>query len=1034
MTKSFAVRTRVTGGMLTCVAALLWCNAARPTAQAGDSVHWVNLVHATAAGNSIQKAGGCDGCGDAGGTSSVAIARGDGYVEFTPRFGGRLYAGLGTTASGSADAALIDYAFSFWPDGGWDIREQNVYKTEGRFVAGDVFRVALVGTHIEYSQNGEVVYTSRVPPSLPLLLDTTLITAGAGLDAAVISGQELSPLPVPLSISTASLLDGPMLQPYSAALEAAGGSGTFTWSIPGGALPAGLSLAPAGTISGIPEAAGTSSFTVRATDAVVGNFVEQSLTLRIFVVYALTISPTTLSSSRIGAAYSATLNGAGGSGVYSWSVVGGSLPGGLLLDAVSGTIQGTTTTAGRFDVTVRAVDTADTTKLGEQTLALSVLAAPPPSVYDAIVDRAPRGKGPLPVLAGAGFVFTDPVFGARMLRVTDGALRPAAPNGSYRTPSGTHSNAWSADGRLFYTTSTDGTVVPFAFDAATMRASRLPSANGDGGLTLQFFNEPTFSYVTPGVAYATYNGSGSNLRSVDQYDFQSDQYSQLLNLDSLATGMEGTYTGGLGASGGDVERLFAFFGGTSQDRHFYLVVFDKLNPSNRLLLDTIASTVDGQPTNIPLNFKIHAAAIDRSGRYVTVYPTGPDLQKPRSAAPAYVWDTLTNTFTAIPLVAAIAGGHDAYGFGYRVNQDSTATSWDAAQWQLRSLATPLATLQLITPVLRPEEEFLADHPSWHNAQPERLVPFIDANYRYGTTTVEWRAWDEEIFAVQTEGAGGGASVWRFAHHRSAVASDVDPTWIGFWYTPRPNVSPDGRWALFTSNWEKTLGTDPRGDSSSTHRQDVFLVELERSTIVANPVVIGTTAVPSGRASQSYAATLQASGGSGSFVWRIVAGALPAGLTLNMNTGVIAGTPAAAGTRSFIVSASDAADYANADDQTLTIAIAPAPVVIITTSLPDARRRIPYSATLTAGGGRTPLQWSILSDTLPPGLTLDADTGTISGTPTRTGTWSFTVRVADSAVPPSADTQVLSISVRKRKSRNLRTLPPAVPPHARPPAD
>ena len=73
-----------------------------------------------------------------------------------------------------------------------------------------------------------------------------------------------------------------------------------------------------------------------------------------------------------------------------------------------------------------------------------------------------------------------------------------------------------------------------------MRASRLPALNGDGGLTLQFFNEPTFSYVTPGLAYATYNGPGSNLHSVDQYDFQSGQYSRLLDLESLADGLAGT--------------------------------------------------------------------------------------------------------------------------------------------------------------------------------------------------------------------------------------------------------------------------------------------------------------------------------------------------------------------------------------------------------------------------------------------------------------------------------------------------------------
>ncbi len=227
-----------------------------------------------------------------------------------------------------------------------------------------------------------------------------------------------------------------------------------------------------------------------------------------------------------------------------------------------------------------------------------------------------------------------------------------------------------------------------------------------------------------------------------------------------------------------------------------------------------------------MNFRIHAAAIDRSGEFVIVYPTADDLGAPRYAPPAYVWDLVTNRLTALPLIPAITGGHDGYGYGVRVNQDCcTKTTWDAAQWQFRTLLNPLVTFDLITNVLLPKEIYLEDHPSWHNAQPDRLVPFIDANYRQGDDTTPWRAWDEEVFAVQTEGAGSGGSVWRFAHHRSLVASDLDPMEISFWNTPRANVSPDGRWALFTSNWDKTLGIDPRNDPDGKHRQDVFLVQL-----------------------------------------------------------------------------------------------------------------------------------------------------------------------------------------------------------------
>jgi hypothetical protein len=38
------------------------------------------------------------------------------------------------------------------------------------------------------------------------------------------------------------------------------------------------------------------------------------------------------------------------------------------------------------------------------------------------------------------------------------------------------------------------------------------------------------------------------------------------------------------------------------------------------------------------------------------------------------------------------------------------------------------------------------------------------------------------------------------------------------------VSPDGRWVIFTSNWEKTLGVDER--DGGTARQDVFLLRLQ----------------------------------------------------------------------------------------------------------------------------------------------------------------------------------------------------------------
>jgi hypothetical protein len=481
--------------------------------------------------------------------------------------------------------------------------------------------------------------------------------------------------------------------------------------------------------------------------------------------------------------------------------------------------------------------------LGASAASASAQPRTAPSSYDAITDRGTRTEPALPSPGVAGSGFVDPAFGTSMWRITDRAIRPGRLDRSYRTPSSTHLNAWSTSGRYFYVVSTDGTIIPFAFDAANARATRInQNSTEDGGLVLRFYIEPQFSYVQDGIIYGS--ASSGNLRTIDQFDFATGTYSRLLDLETLAPNLSGTFIGAIGSSAGPVERIMAFFGGTSQDRHYYLAVFDKANPSNRRLLDTRASTLDGRPTNVRLNFLIHAAAIDRSGRYVTLYPTGGDRGAPRNAAPNYLWDTATDVFIELPSIEARSNGHDAFGYGVRVNQDCcTAGTYDAAQWQLRSLAAPLVTQDVISPVLLPKEVSLADHPSWHNAQDTRYVPFITGLYRYGVNSVPWRAWDDEIVAVQTGvPAGAGGEVWRLAHHRSDVRHDNDASRTGFWYTPRPNVSPDGRWVLFTSNWEKTLGTDPGGAQGERARQDVFLLRLEGAA--------GPPATPAGSTSAS----------------------------------------------------------------------------------------------------------------------------------------------------------------------------------------
>ena len=161
-----------------------------------------------------------------------------------------------------------------------------------------------------------------------------------------------------------------------------------------------------------------------------------------------------------------------------------------------------------------------------------------PLAYNAISDRNAYAKPPLPVLGPAGTIFVDPTFGSAMLRVTDGLTRPGLVDRSFRVPSNAHLSAWNATSTLFYVVSTDGNSIPFAFNATTMTASRLqPAGSGNGGLTLAFYGEPQFSLVNPNRIYGA--ASGSNNRTLAQYDFQTGLYTSLLNLDTLVPGLTG---------------------------------------------------------------------------------------------------------------------------------------------------------------------------------------------------------------------------------------------------------------------------------------------------------------------------------------------------------------------------------------------------------------------------------------------------------------------------------------------------------------
>ncbi len=151
----------------------------------------------------------------------------------------------------------------------------------------------------------------------------------------------------------------------------------------------------------------------------------------------------------------------------------------------------------------------------------------------------------------------------------------------------------------------------------------------------------------------------------------------------------------------------------------------------------------------------------------------------------------------------------------------------------------------------------------------------------------------------------------------------------------------------------------------------------------------------GQVGVAYASSLVATGGVKPYTFSIIAGTLPPGLTLNPSTGAITGTPTTYGTFNFTAQVMDSTgSTAGTTTSNCTIVIVPGPISLACASS-TGQVGVAYSSALVATGGAPPYTFSIISGSLPTGLTLNPATGAITGTPTTYGSFSFTAKVVDS---------------------------------------
>ena len=164
------------------------------------------------------------------------------------------------------------------------------------------------------------------------------------------------------------------------------------------------------------------------------------------------------------------------------------------------------------------------------------------------------------------------------------------------------------------------------------------------------------------------------------------------------------------------------------------------------------------------------------------------------------------------------------------------------------------------------------------------------------------------------------------------------------------------------------------------------------------VISTATALPFALTNRAYSvqfATQPGTGGPAGVTWSAAPGTLPPGLTLDA-TGLLHGTPAAAGPFSFTIQATDGISPARL---IATLNVYPQLVISTAPALHFALANQSYSVQLATqpGTGGPNVTWSAAPGTLPSGLTLDA-TGLLHGTPTAVGTFSFAIQATDGVLP------------------------------------
>ncbi|WP_394663379.1 putative Ig domain-containing protein [uncultured Sphingomonas sp.] len=783
---------------------------------------------------------------------------------------------------------------------------------------------------------------------------------------------------------------------YSQTITTSGGIAPYSYSIVSGALPAGLTLASGGVISGTPSAAGTFTFRLRATDSATTPFGVEGLYAITVGAPAIVVTPATLSSATVGQAYDQTVTASGAGTSYSYAVTAGALPSGVTL-ASDGRLTGTPGAGGSFTFTLTATNAAGFT--GARAYTLSI-AAPTLALSPASLPAGTSGVAYSATLSASGgiapynFAVTAGALPAGVTLSSSGVLTGTAiQSGSFTfsvtaTDNSNGSGPYSATRSYTLVIGAPAlTLVPATLANATVGVAYSQTLIANGG-TAPYSYAVSAGALPAGVTLGA-NGTLSGTPTAGgSYNFT------VTATDTTTTANGGPYTAArsytltvasatvalnpanlpAGTSGAAYSEALSATSGTAP--YSYAVTTGAL-PAGVTL--SSSGVLAGTPTQSG-SFTFTVTATDSStgsGPYSATRSYTLVIAAPALAlAPATLVNATVGATYNQALIAS--GGAAPYSYtitagalpaGVTLGTNGTLSGMPTAggSYSFTVTATDATTIANGGPYTAVR--------SYTLMVTTATVAFAQANVPAGVSGAPYS---------ETLSATGGTAPYTFAVTAGALPAGVTLSGSGALAgTPMQSGS-------FTFSVTATDSSTGSGPYSATRS---YTLVIGAPALTLAPATLGNATVGA-----AYSQALIASGGTAPYNYAVTAGALPAGVMLGTN-GTLSGTPTAGGSYSFTVTATDATTSANGGPYTAvrsyTLTVASATVALSPANLPAGTSGTAYSETLSATGGTVPYVYTVTAGALPAGVTL-ASNGTLAGTPTQSGSFTFSVTATDSS--------------------------------------